>query len=79
MRERPTPFGAEPDPYWNSDELLSEARFHDREFLVRLQAHVVEEPWQFGGRDHELIPLHDRRGRAPMSTANPTCSKRSTR
>lgn len=61
----------EPDDYWTTDVAIGTVHLWDRDWMLRLQAHVGEETWYRSIKDHELIPLKERRGTRTYVMAKP--------
>ncbi len=68
--QQPRRDGEHEDPYYNVDEQIGEVRLWERNWMLRLQAHVSEEAYSRGVED-EIIPLQQRRGTRTYVHAKP--------
>lgn len=59
MKEHPS--NHEQDSYWTHDQQIGEVRLWDRDWSLRLQAHISDEPYA-RAHDEEIIELTQRRG-----------------
>jgi len=59
--QQPRRDGEQEDPYFNVDQQMGEVRLWERDWMLRLQAHVSEEAYS-RGEGEEIIALQQRRG-----------------